>query len=501
MQRDLPRFSKQSYDLLVIGGGINGAAIAHLAALRKMKVALVEKGDFAGGTSSKSSKLMHGGIRYLETFQFSLVREALRERHFHLEAAPHLVKPLPFIVPVYEEDRRPLWKMKVGVWLYDLLAGRFRAGKHEFLDSAALLQAAPGLKREGLRGGVLYYDAQMDDVRVCLENVLAADAHGAHVANYTEVTGFLKQNGRVAGVRVRDTLDPSQPPVEIRARHVFAACGAWTNALLKIDEPKAEPRVRPTKGVHLVIPKKISDRAFLIPAKRDNRVFFILPWRNNTMIGTTDTDYDGDPDDVKVEESDIAYLLEETRRVFPGFRVDRRDITASFAGLRPLIRKTGQASSIPREHEIFQTMSGLWCVVGGKYTTYRVIAEDCVDRLQPNSLVRIQSLYGSGPLPQHPDELAREYGVSSEVLQALMAFYGSRFRDILDLVRREPSLGEPAAVGLPLIRAQFVYACRQEMARTPEDILYRRLSLGYSPLEMDRHREALEQAARAAFKS
>ena len=497
MNRDFSRFSKQVYDLLIIGGGINGAAIAHLAALRRMSVALVEKGDFASGTSSKSSKLMHGGLRYLEKGQWSLVREALCERQFHLKAAPHLVKPLPFIIPVYQEDRRPLWMMRLGVFLYDFLAGNRRAGQRRNLDAESVLKLAPGLRREGLRGGVLYYDAQMDDARVCLENVQAADAHGAHVANYAAVTGFVKENGRVVGARLQDLLDPSAPEIEIRARHLFCAAGPWTQELMKLDDPRAPKAVRPTKGVHLVVPRKISDYAFLIPARHNNRIFFILPWKENTMIGTTDTDFEGSPDDVKVDERDITYLLEETRRVFPGWRIDRKDVTVSFAGLRPLVDRPGETSSVSREHEIFQSMSGIHFVVGGKYTTYRVIAEDCLKRLCPNSLVKIDALFGSGVIPDQWESAAREFEMPVEDLKALSGFYGIRYREVLALIRENPALKEHPVPGLGILRAQLVYSVRHEMARSADDILFRRLCLGYSAFEMERHGPALREAIAA----
>jgi len=495
LQRDLPRYQKNNYDLLVIGGGINGASIAHLAALRRMKVALLEKNDFAAGTSSKSSKLMHGGIRYLERFEFGLVRESLRERYFHVQAAPHLVRPLAFIIPVYEGDRRPLWMMRLGVFLYDLLAGSQKIGQHRFLSRDDLLKHEPNLKSEGLTGGVLYYDAQMDDARVCLENVLAADAHGAHVANYVEVTAFIKENGRVTGVRARDRLAPEKPEFEIRARNFFCAAGPWTNALLKLDEPHAPEKVRPTKGVHIVTPKKICKHAFLIPAERDNRIFFVLPWKNNSMIGTTDTDYSGSPDQVAPEEADIAYLIEETRRVFPGLELHREDFKVSFAGLRPLLKREGSASNVSREHAVFTTASGLFFVAGGKFTSYRSIAEDCVDRIRPNSMVKIEALYGSGRIDEEGlPRTAREHGVSLELIQGLVEKYGARYTDLLKLGKENPALFEAVSPGLPLIKAELVYAVRTEMARSVDDLLYRRLSLGYSPAELEPHREDLLKA-------
>lgn len=479
MRRDLEKLKRQTFDLLVIGGGINGAAIAHLAALRGLKTALVEKNDFASGTSSKSSKLMHGGIRYLENFQFSLVREALRERHFHVKALPYLVQPLPFIIPVYRGDRRPLWMMRAGVFLYDLLAGSKNIGRHRSLTTAQVLEMEPSLNPEGLQGGVLYYDALMDDVRVCLENVLSAAERGAVCANYVEVTGFIKENGRVAGVTARDLLCGDAPgAMQIHARRVVVCSGAWTNKLLKLDDANAPERVRPTKGVHLIIDQKISERALLIPARRDKRIFFVIPWKTGTMIGTTDTDFTGAPDHVKAEAEDLDYLLQEAARVFPALDLSNHDIRMSFAGLRPLLRHEGTASGISREHEIFESSSGTTYIAGGKYTTYRAIAEDFVGRLISGP--SIEKFFGGGSR-ENADTLASRYHVSLETAEYLSGLYGSRAVDVLKLVDKNPELGQAVSPAYPAIMAQLHYSRDVEMASTVEDVLARRLVLAYAP--------------------
>lgn len=479
MRRDLDKLKRQTFDLLVIGGGINGAAIAHLAALRGLKTALIEKNDFASGTSSKSSKLMHGGIRYLENFQFSLVSEALRERHFHVKALPYLVQPLPFIIPVYKGDRRPLWMMRAGVLLYDLLAGPKNIGRHRSLTAAQVLELEPLLNPEGLQGGVLYYDALMDDVRVCLENVLSAAERGAVCANYVEVTGFIKENGRVAGVTARDLLcGGASGLMQIHARRVVVCCGAWTNEILKLDDAKASERVRPTKGVHLVIDKKISERALLIPARRDKRIFFVIPWKSGTMIGTTDTDFSGTPDHVKAETEDLDYLLQEAARVFPGLNLSSLDIRISFAGLRPLLRHEGTASGISREHEIFESASGTSYIAGGKYTTYRAIAEDFVGRLISGP--PIEKFYGGGA-KENAQALAARYCVPAETAEYLCGLYGSRANDVLNLVSKDPLLGQRISPEHPAIMAQLHYSRDVEMASTAEDVIARRLVLAYAP--------------------
>ncbi len=491
MRRDLEKLKRQTFDLLVVGGGINGSAIAHLAALRGLKTALIEKKDFASGTSSKSSKLIHGGIRYLENFQFKLVREALRERYFHVQKVPHLVRPLAFVIPVYEGDKRPLWLMKVGVFLYDLLAGARSTGPHQSMDAETVLKREPGLRREGLLGGVLYYDALMDDARLCLENVLSADQRGAACANYLEVTGFLKENGRVAGVQVQDLLEPDSSRFEIRAKRVVCCGGAWTHSLLMLDDPRAESRIRPTKGVHLVTSKKISKNALLIPSKRDNRIFFIIPWKGGTMIGTTDTDFRGNPDQVEADDSDIEYLLTETARVFPDAKLSRESVDVTFAGLRPLLKKSGNASSVSREHEVTETPSGLFFVTGGKYTTYRAVAEDFVNRLISGP--GIESLFGSGTL-ETAEVLASKFSVSTETAAYLLEKYGSRAVDILGLVKKDSSLGKQITQGHPAIFAQIPYSVDVEMAQTVEDVLARRLTLAYSPLELKAAGQAIIQA-------
>lgn len=475
--RDIPSFSKETYDLLIVGGGINGAAIAHLAAKRHMKVALLEKGDFASGTSSKSTKLIHGGIRYLENLEIDLVYESLRERHLQLKAAPHLVKPLGFLIPVYKGDRKPLWMMRLGVFLYDLLAGRYTVQKHKALTAQEIIDREPGIKKEGLCGGVVYYDAQMDDARLCLENVLMADRYGAHVANYVKVTSFLKENGRVVGVRAQDLLGKSE--FVVRAKRVICTVGPWTNELLRLDNPHAKKKVRTTKGVHLVYQGCVSRQAILIGSQSDGRIFFVIPWMGNSLIGTTDTDYIASPDNVQVEQNDIDYLLRETRRVFPGVELGKEKILATFAGLRPLIRKGGSASKVSRKHLFYEAPSGLITVVGGKYTTYRKVAEDCVNKIRKSFDRETFAVYGSGAIQENSKDLAARYGMEPKDVQFLMDFYGTRYRDVLELIEKDSSLKEKLSENPSVIKAQLVYSVQTEMARTVEDITDRRLSLSY----------------------
>lgn len=477
MRRDIDKLREKRFDLLVIGGGINGAAVAHIASHRGLSVALLEKGDFASGTSSKSTKLIHGGIRYLENLELDLVYESLHERKVQLQTAPHLVRPLGIIIPVYDGDKRPFWQMKVGVSLYDFLAGKAQIRKHRTLTAKDVLELAPYARKEGLCGGVLYYDAQMDDFRLCLENVLAAEQAGAEVANYVEVVSFIKENGKVVGVRAVDLLGDLR--FDVHARNVVCALGPWTNQLLKMDNPAAIKRVRMTKGVHIVYPGRLSEHGFLIPARNDDRVFFVLPWMGNSLIGTTDTTYTGPPDQPRVNQEDVDYLLSEAGRVFPEFNFDKSRIISVFAGLRPLIRRGGSPSKVSRKHLIYRSGSGIRFVIGGKYTTYRKVAVDCVDQIKRDSYGHKHfRLWGGGVVSEAVETIARECGFADDIVVHLKSKYGIHALDIMQLAQKDPGLRERVSENPPVIKAQIVYAKEIEMARTQEDVLSR-LSLNY----------------------
>lgn len=379
MKRDLARLKDNRFDLLVIGGGINGCAIARDAALRGAKTALIEKEDFASGASGKTTKLIHGGIRYLEQFNFKLVYEALHERAILLKTAPHLVKPLEFIVPVYKRDPRSLLKIKTGVFLYDKLAGKENICPHKALKKEEVISLEQNIESRDLKGAVVYCDGQMDDIRLCLDNAILACEAGCCAANKVEAIGFIREKKGICGIEALDKL--TQERLVIRASVIVNSTGAWSNLLVKIDEQDAPLITRPTKGIHIVYRKLPHNRAILASARRDKRIFFIIPWRGDSLIGTTDTDYAGSPDEVYASKDEVECLLEETRRIFPQETIDTNGVIATFASLRPLANI--QSGELPwqasREHLIRESSAGLISVVGGKYTTYRHLAEQVVD--------------------------------------------------------------------------------------------------------------------------
>jgi glycerol-3-phosphate dehydrogenase len=506
--RDLRRLTERRHEVLIIGGGINGAGIARDLAMRGLRVALVEKGDFASGASSASTKLIHGGVRYLENFAFRLVFEACRERRILQSIAPHLVRPIPFFIPVYHDDPRSLPAIRAGMTLYDLLAMFRNTHPHSILAAEAALAREPALRQEGLKGVALYWDCRMDDARLCLENILAAWESGAVAANYMEVTGLIKQAGRVRGARVLDR--ESGKELEIEAELVVNATGPWLDRLCSLDG-EAGRKLRPTRGTHILVPRiNHGDEALYLTAGQDNRLFFVIPWGNLSLIGTTDIDDPRDPDQVVPTEADIEYLLSETARQLHGQKPGRDDVVAAFAGLRPLIAESSVAASrVSREHQLFESASGLFSVGGGKYTTYRTVAVEVADRIADRlGRGKGRSLTHRIPLPggvtgnftaylhREIRSLSAEYGLPPAVLAGLLSLYGSRTASLLSLLREEPALARPIVEHSPLLAVQVAYAVDIEMARTPEDVLRRR-----TPLALQKGRGLLELEAVAKLMS
>ncbi|MBL8014479.1 MAG: glycerol-3-phosphate dehydrogenase/oxidase [Candidatus Omnitrophica bacterium] len=493
MIRDISHISRHKFDILVVGGGINGAAIAYLGAENGLSVALIDKGDFASGTSSKSSKLLHGGIRYLENLEFGLVAESLKERYIQYKNAPHLIQPMPFIIPIYTGDPRSAWMVNAGVSIYEFLSGSKKLGERQKFSAQELLQKEPGLNPEGLKGGVLYYDAQMDDARLCLENILMADLRSAKVANYVEALSLVKENKKTAGVVAKDLL--TGQIFEIRAKRVICALGPWTEKLFKEDRKYSKQHVRMTKGVHLVYKDSLSKNAIVIQTKSDRRIFFVIPWMGHTLIGTTDTDYQGSLDRVVCEADDLQYLLNETKRIFPNSHIEQKNVITTFAGLRPLVHAEGHPSKVSRKHEIETVASGVIYVMGGKYTTYRKIAEDSLKKFfyLKARLPLEYPLYGSGTPSQSFSEAVVKFGISEEKVHYLWGKYGARYLDVLEMTREDVSLKNEICECSPAIKAQVKYSIDVEMAQNPDDIINRRLGLVYIPCSSGKCKEYIRK--------
>ncbi|HEX7241422.1 MAG TPA: glycerol-3-phosphate dehydrogenase/oxidase, partial [Longimicrobiaceae bacterium] len=375
---------REPLDLLVVGGGITGTGIALDAAGRGLRTALVEAGDFAEGTSSRSSRLVHGGLRYLQTGDFRLVFEALSERRRLLRLAPHLVRPLPFLFPLFRGGPVGFRKLQAGMWAYDALSLFRGVRRHRMLRPAAVAEAEPGLRAEGLAGAALYHDASVDDARLTLAVARTAAEAGAELVTHAEVTGFLREGDGIGGARVRDRLGGGTR--EVRARVVVNATGPWCDALRRLADPGVRPRLRPTKGVHVVLRRERVGNAgaIIFPSPLDGRIMFVLPWGAFTYLGTTDTDYDGSPAAASAEGADVEYLLESVNALYPGARLAAADVLSTWTGVRPLLAPRAEGGGItesatPREHEIWRDRSGLVSVAGGKLTTYRVMAAQAVD--------------------------------------------------------------------------------------------------------------------------
>ncbi len=488
----LDAMAAEPMDVLIIGGGITGAGIARDAALRGLRVALVDKSDVAGGTSSRSSRLIHGGLRYLEHGDLRLVFEASRERRILLRIAPHLVRPLPFLFPAYRGARVPPWKLRAGLWLYDLLAAFRNVHAHRWLGAKRVRALEPGLRDKDLAGAGLYYDAQTDDARLALATLRSAATAGALIASYTEVLALAKPDGRVAGASVRDVLTGRR--LELRARVVVNATGPWVDAVRRLDEPAATPLLRLSKGAHVAVPRaRIGNtHAVTLTSPLDGRVMFVLPWGDVSYIGTTETEETVPPERARTTGDDAVYLLRSANAFFPRARLAPHDVVSTWAGLRPLLApdRSRSAGAVSREHRIVESASGLITIAGGKLTTYRVMGRDVMDRVAS----RLRKLDGRRParapatdeLPLPGGETADldvlvsstvARGVGEPTAQHLVASYGTESAAVLNLVDRQRGLGKPILEGRPEIRAEVVHAVQREMAMRLADVLIRRTHL------------------------
>lgn len=491
------------YDLIVVGGGITGAGVARDAAGRGLRVALIEQDDIGAGTSSRSSRLIHGGLRYLETYDFDLVFEALRERRRLLELAPHLVKPLPFLFPIFAGESPGPLKLRAGMWLYDALSTFRSPRRHQMLNAAGVAETEPLLRRDGIRGGAIYYDAQVDDARLTLEVARAAADAGADVLTYARVEG-IEGSGSGFRVSIVDTL-ASGRRTDLRARLVLNATGPWSDRVRRLADPAIRPRLRTTKGVHVVVDRKrVGNRgAIILRSSVDGRVMFVLPWGKLTYIGTTDTEFSGDPATVRATPADVEYLLKSANSIFPEARLGLEDVVSTWAGVRPLLAPTeGERlaeSQTSREHAIWRDASGLVNIAGGKLTTYRSMAQEAVDYLA--SILKDEHGIETGeyhtdliPLPGTPEEdweeasarlreEARTAGLSDDVATALANRYGVDASRILALVRADPHLAERLLPDEAYIRAEVIHSVRHELALTLEDVMQRRMHLFYEEVD------------------
>jgi glycerol-3-phosphate dehydrogenase len=491
----LARLRARRFDVLVIGGGIVGAGIARDAAMRGLSVALIEQGDFASGTSSKTSKLIHGGLRYLEHGRLRLVFESLRERAVLRDIAPSLVQPLSLLLPAFQGDARAPWTINVGLWLYDLLTsgGRLRGGRragaaawqrHRMLSARKTLALEPGLRVDGLRAAGLYVDCQMDDARLCLANILQAVSFGAVCANYVRLRAFLKADGRLCGAAAEDAL--SGATCEIRARAVVNAAGPWSDRLRRLSDPAADARLSPTKGIHLLLPR-VAREALFVQQRQDRRMLFILPWGDYSLVGTTERLIRGPLEQLAADAEEVEYLLEAVNRVLPGRRLDEREVIATFAGARPLLAFAGSSSTASREHLIEVDRWGLVSVLGGKFTTYRRMAEQTVDFLTARHRWRADRCLTDqvGLLETVPSESLSCWGqltrvVDPERLGRLLARYGSAAVPILQLIAEDPTLAQPVCPHHETIAAELAHAVTREFACTITDVMARRTRLAWS---------------------
>jgi glycerol-3-phosphate dehydrogenase len=485
----LRRLAEEPFDVLVIGGGITGAGVALDAASRGLRTALVERRDLASGTSSKSSKLVHGGLRYLQQRDFRLVYEALHERQRLRKTAPHLVHLLPFLMPMFGKGGlvhpKLVKALSSALWMYDLTGGA-RIGKlHERIDAEEVMGHMPTLRRDRVVGGFIYYDARTDDARLTLTVARTAADHGAAIATWTEVVGLIKDDdGRVTGATVRPE---GGDPIDVRATVVVNAAGVWSDDLRALDEGAHPESIRPAKGVHITVPwnKVRNDIAAVVPVPKDRRSVFVVPSadRGHTYIGTTDTDYDGPLDDPVCTAEDVAYLLEAMNASLSE-PLTPADVLGTWAGLRPLVKSEANArtADLSRGHTVVRSRSGVVSVMGGKLTTYRRMAADAVDSVVKvlgrggRSHTARLKLHGADGFDAVTAEGAADrLGVDQATLEHLAGRYGGDARTLAAMVVADPDLGRPLVEGIPHLRAEAVYAARYELAHTLDDVLSRRI--------------------------
>lgn len=492
-QQTIQDIGRERFDLVVIGSGINGVAIARDAAMRGLRVAVFDKGDIGGGTTSWSSRLIHGGLRYLEYHEFGLVRESLRERERLLRNAPHLVQPMPMLVPIFAGAKRGPAMIRAGMTLYDALSFDKSLPRHRTLSAHEALHEMPGLRAGDLRGAARFYDAQAPYAeRLAVENAISANAHGAVIRTYSRVERLLTEGAVVCGVAVTDLDDGTE--AEIAAKVVVNVTGPWADELLGAsqEDGNRDRLIGGTKGSHLVVPPfpGAPPETIYFETKRDGRAVFIIPWTGRYLIGSTDLRHDGDLDDVRISDDEIDYLLAETNELIPVANLARDDILFTYSGVRPLpYVQDGATGAITRRHLIRNhapQYRGLLTVVGGKLTTHRSLAEEVVDRVVDQLGRSLSCQTARLPLPgaagialdafgRHVEETS---GLSPVVSRRLVSLYGVRTTDLLAIVAETPELGTPFDAETGAIAAEIVFAMRHEFARTLGDLLMRRTMVG-----------------------
>ena len=470
-------------DLLIVGGGITGAGVALDAASRGMKVGLVERNDFASGTSSKSSKLVHGGLRYLEQRELRLVREASTERELLNRLAPHLVQPAPFVIPVSNRWRRAMFG--VGLWTYDALASFKNIKVHRYLDIAETERLIPPLPKGKLQGGFMFYDNKTDDVRLVMEVLIQARRYGAAVVNHSPLT-HLESGEEMCSAQIADTIGDER--FEVRAKKVVVAAGVWSDSVESLTGgATGEPRLRPSKGIHLVFRKEtlpMADAAAFIPDAEGKRMLFVIPWLDSVLVGTTDTDYEGSIDAPTVDEHDRSYCLDAVNGAFET-SLTESDIAGAFAGLRPLVKgKAGATADLSRRHALYDIAPGVVGITGGKLTTYRRMAADTVDRVVSDLGMTAKSktqhirLGSSNVVSLHlaVERRGGRLGLTPRSIAHLVRCYGDRALEVLDLAEKEEMTGE-LLPGFPFVEVEAAYGTRAEMVSHLSDFLARRTRL------------------------
>jgi glycerol-3-phosphate dehydrogenase len=486
MKRQIESLGKENFDIAIIGGGIIGTGIARDAALRGIKTLLIEKDDFASGTTSRSSRLIHGGLRYLKLMEFHLVRQDLHEREVLLNIASHLVKPYPFIIPMNTLYCNVF--IRVGVPLYDLMSYDKSIPSHKYLTKKESIEMSPELENlKGLTGSYIYYDCQAPYTeRLAIENAVDAAEHGAVIINHAALSGFIRNGNNISGIKVQDNI--TGEIYEVKTKLVVNAAGHWVDCVRDLMHDRPESTVRRTKGIHLIT-RKLGNQALVLFSNVDNRLFFIMPWRDYSLIGSTDTDYHGDLDKVSANKDDVDYMIKSSRQVFPDLKME--DIYYTTAGLRPLAHIGGEKpSQVTREHKLLDHkirdgIEGMMTVLGGKITAYRAVAQDAVDMACRKLKMQAKCQTADTPLPgapavpvQNMEQTARKNDLNIETIKHLADIYGSRYINVIELVKEDRALAEPICPHNADIMAQVKYSVEQENALHLGDFLLRRGSIG-----------------------